>query len=84
MSGLMEIHQLATRFPERIQEIAEYEKQRESSFFAADTIPKKFYKDRKPNIIDIVAYAKSKHDAGELFEEYSSTSCMSYYGLCER
>lgn len=83
MSGLMEIHQLAERFPERIEEIAEQEKQRGSSFFVSDKIPKRFYRNGVPNIVDVVAYAKGKYDAGQLFDDYSGTSCMSYYGLCE-
>lgn len=83
MSGLPEIHQLAERFPERITEIAEHEKRIGSSIFGPDKIPSKFYKGSYPLITDVVRYAKGKYDAGLLFDEYSATSCMSYYGLCE-
>lgn len=83
MSGLSEIHQIATRFPERIDEIARYELEIGSSFFGPDKIPSRFYKGAYPLITDVVKYAKGKYDAGELFDDSAATSCMSYYGLCE-
>lgn len=83
MSGLSEIHQIATRFPERIEEIAKYELEIGSSFFGPDKIPSKYYKGAYPLITDVVKYANGKYDAGELFDEHTATSCMSYYGLCE-
>lgn len=83
MSGLSEINQIASRFPERIEEIARYELELNSSFFGPDKIPSKYYKGEYPLIADVVKYAKGKYDAGELFDEYNATSCMSYYGLCE-
>lgn len=83
MSGLSEIHQLARRFPERITEIAEHERRIESSFFVPDKIPSKCYKGAYPLIDDVVKYANMKYDAGGLFEDNESTTCMSYYGLCE-
>lgn len=83
MSGLSEIHQLAERFPERIIEIAENEKRIGSSFFGPDKIPSKYYGGAYPLITDVVKYAKGKYDAGQLFDDYTATSCMSYYGLCE-
>lgn len=84
MAGLSEIHQIATRFPERIIEIAEYEKKICSSFFTPDKIPSRYYKGGMyPLIEDVVKYANMKYDAGGLFEDNESTTCMSYYGLCE-
>lgn len=83
MSGLSEIHQLAERFPEKIEEIAEHEKRIGSSFFGPDKIPKRYYRGGYPLIVDVVKYAKGKYDAGELFDDQTATSCMSYYGLCE-
>ena len=83
MSGLSEIHQIATRFPERITEIAEYEKKVGSSFMGPDKIPSKCYKGAYPLIENVVKYANMKYDAGGLFEDNESTTCMSYYGLCE-
>ena len=83
MAGLSEIHQIATRFPERIIEIAEYEKKICSSFLGPDKIPCKFYKGAYPLIDDVVKYANNKYDEGRLFNDNEATSCMSYYGLCE-
>jgi hypothetical protein len=71
------------RFPERITEIAMYEKECKSSFFGPDSIPKHAYKGSYPLITDVARYVNNKHAAGTLFEEYTATSCMSYYGLCE-
>ena len=83
MAGLSEIHQIATRFPERIIEIAEYERKICSSFCGPDKISRKFYKGEYPLIHDVVKYAKNKYDAGQLFNDSEATTCMSYYGLCE-
>ena len=83
MCGLSEIHQIATRFPERIEEIASYEIEIGSSFFGPDKIPSKFYAGKYPLITDVVKYAAGKYDAGLLFDDSEATSCMSYYGLCE-
>ncbi|BAR50432.1 hypothetical protein TFKS16_0076 [Tannerella forsythia KS16] len=83
MCGLSELHQIATRFPERIIEIAEYEKKICSSFFGPDKISRKFYKGEYPLVYDVVKYANNKYDAGQLFDDREATTCMSYYGLCE-
>lgn len=83
MSSNVELYQLFTRYPERVAEIAEYEKQIKSSFFGPDSIPKRFYKGAFPLITDVEKYITAKYAAGELFEDYNKTSCMSYYGLCE-
>lgn len=83
MGGLQEVHQIAERFPERIAEIAEHEKRIGSSFFSSDKIPSKYYSGKIPLITDVILYAKGKYDAGQLFDEMTATSCMSYYGLCE-
>lgn len=79
--NLMEIHQINIRQPERIIEIAGYENEIGSTFFSYNKVPDKFCK--KPSIIDVAKYATSKYEAGELFDDDESTSCMSYYGLCE-
>ena len=85
MTRNAEIYQIARRFPERITEIASYEKEINSSFFGPDSIPKHAYAGAYPLIADVARYVQNKHDAGTLFEEYSdATSCMSYYaGICE-
>lgn len=79
--NLMEVHQINLRFPKRIKEIHEYEQELGSTFFPYDKISNRISK--TPSIIDVAKYATAKYDAGELFEEYTATSCMSYYGLCE-
>ena len=83
MSANPEIYQITQRFPERIIEIAAYEQDCKSSFFGPDSIPARAYKGHYPLITDVEKYVKGKHAAGTLFEEYTPTSCMSYYGLCE-
>lgn len=83
MSANTEIYQLGQRFPERIIEIAEYERTTKSSFWGPDSIPKRFYKGAFPLCDDVLKYINTKYAAGELFEEFKGVSCMSYYGLCE-
>jgi len=83
MSAQTELYQITKRFPERIDEIAKYEKECKSSFLGPDSIPKYAYKGSYPLITDVARYVKGKYDAGTLFDEYTVTSCMSYYGLCE-
>lgn len=83
MCGLSELHQIATRFPDRIAEIAEYEKKIRSSFLGPGKIPCKFYKGAYPIIDDVVKYANNRYDEGQLFNDSEATICMSYYGLCE-
>ncbi|MDR2004113.1 MAG: phosphoadenosine phosphosulfate reductase family protein [Prevotella sp.] len=83
LANLMEIHQIAVRTPERIDEVAVYEDEIGSSFFGPKKIPKKYYKGIAPTIREVVAYANGKYDAGELFDDFSPTSCMSFYGICE-
>ncbi|MCL1933558.1 MAG: phosphoadenosine phosphosulfate reductase family protein [Candidatus Azobacteroides sp.] len=83
MSANPEIYRITQRFPERITEIAEYEKKIKSSFFGPDSIPRYAYKGSYPLITDVARYVTDKYAEGTLFEEYAATSCMSYYGLCE-
>jgi 3'-phosphoadenosine 5'-phosphosulfate sulfotransferase (PAPS reductase)/FAD synthetase len=83
MSSHPEIYQITQRFPERMAEIAAYETLCKSSFFGPDSIPRRYYKGSYPVISDVAKYIQGKHNAGTLFEEYTATSCMSYYGLCE-
>jgi 3'-phosphoadenosine 5'-phosphosulfate sulfotransferase (PAPS reductase)/FAD synthetase len=87
MSANPEIYQISERFPERIAEIAMYEKECKSSFFGPDSIPKKAYKGDYPLIADVARYVSVKYAHGTLFDEAEGTSamsCMSYYsGVCE-
>lgn len=79
--SLMEIHQINQRTPERIVEIYNYEQEIGSTFFPYDKIPDRISK--APSILDVARYATAKYNAGDLFDDYQPTSCMSYYGLCE-
>jgi 3'-phosphoadenosine 5'-phosphosulfate sulfotransferase (PAPS reductase)/FAD synthetase len=87
MSANPEIYQITERFPERITEIAMYEKECKSSFFGPDSIPKKAYKGDYPLITDVAKYVQAEYARGTLFDQVEGTtplSCMSYYtGLCE-
>ena len=83
MSANPEIYQLIERFPQKIEEISQYEKEYKSSFFGPDSIPKRTYKGNYPLITDVARYIKHKYATGTLFDEIDNTSCMSYYGLCE-
>ncbi|MDR1056470.1 MAG: phosphoadenosine phosphosulfate reductase family protein [Prevotellaceae bacterium] len=87
MSTKPEVYQIIQRFPERIVEIAEYEKVCKSSFLGPDAIPKRFYKGDYPLITDVAKYVRSEYARGTLFDKVEGTtpfSCMSYYiGLCE-
>jgi 3'-phosphoadenosine 5'-phosphosulfate sulfotransferase (PAPS reductase)/FAD synthetase len=87
MSANPEIYQITERFPERITEIARYEKECKSSFFGPDSIPAKAYKGAFPLVTDVARYVQAEYARGTLFDQTegtSSLSCMSYYsGLCE-
>lgn len=82
-----EIYQITQSFPERIAEIAEYEKDCKSSFLGPDSIPGKAYKGAYPLITDVARYVQCEYVRGTLFDEVEGTaemSCMSYFsGLCE-
>lgn len=90
MSGHKEIYQLIKRYPERFEEIIQYEKQMNSSFFKLDAIPE-YARSGKCNRTgksfttapDVRKYLISKNDNLNLFEEDDAISCSSYYNLCE-
>jgi 3'-phosphoadenosine 5'-phosphosulfate sulfotransferase (PAPS reductase)/FAD synthetase len=87
MCAKTEIFQITQRFPERIAEIAGYEKECKSSFLGPDSIPRRCYKGDYPLITDVANYVQSKYAHGTLFDEMEGTtemSCMCYYSvLCE-
>jgi 3'-phosphoadenosine 5'-phosphosulfate sulfotransferase (PAPS reductase)/FAD synthetase len=87
MSANPELYQITQRFPERIAEIAKYEKECNSSFLGPDSIPRKAYRGEYPLITDVARYVQSEYTRGTLFDEVEGTtplSCMSYYsGVCE-
>ena len=84
MASQQDIYNIATQDNQRIQYIAKLETELKSSFFGPDKIPARFYKGAYPLIQDVEKYVVNKHAKGSLFDDYeNSTSCMSYYGLCE-
>lgn len=83
MSGHKEIFQLQKRFPETIDKIVKHENEIGSSFFGPGDIPRKYYKGIAPTTREVVEYVKWRHEEGKLFDDENTTSCMSYYGLCE-
>jgi hypothetical protein len=87
MSANPEIYQITQRFQERIVEIAQYERECNSSFLGPDSVPKRCYKGKFPLITDVARYVQAEYARGTLFDEVegkTALSCMSYYsGLCE-
>lgn len=83
MSGLIEVYYISVHFPERIDEIREYEGIVGHSFYRPEYIPKWACKNGEYAFIDeIVAYVTNKYASGGLFENEEEKSCMSFYGLC--
>jgi len=95
MCKLSEIKQIANRFPERIKQISEFEKETGSTIFTVGKIPERFCSktsvskktgkvSKYPTIDDVVKYAQGNEAQNDLFEEpNASHSCMSFYGICE-
>lgn len=83
MASQQDIYNVSIQDPQRLNYIANLERQLSSSFFGPDKIPSKYYKGEYPLIGDVVRYIKGKHATGSLFDDDVATSCMSYYGLCE-
>ena len=57
-----------------------------SEFFGPDKVPAHAIPDGRkyPTIRDVVRYVEWQHATGSLFDGDTATSCMSYYGLCEK
>ena len=83
MASQRDILNISRQDPQRIDYIALKEAELHSSFFGPDTIPSGFYKGDYPMLADVVKYVREKNATGDLFEEDTATSCMSFYGLCE-
>lgn len=86
MSNQIDILNISRQNPERIEQIAAYEKEiGGSAFFGPDKIPARAIHsgDKYPNIHDVVRYVEWQNATGSLFDDDTATSCMSYYGLCE-
>lgn len=95
MCRLSEIKQIADRFPERIKEISEIEKEVGSTIFTVGKIPEKFCSkihvskktgkvSKYPTIDDVVNYVQKEKDQLDAFiEPGAGHGCMSVYGMCE-
>ena len=83
MASQRDILNISRQDPQRIDYIARKEAELHSSFFGPDKIPSEFYKGDYPVLADVVKYVQGKNATGDLFEEDTATSCMSFYGLCE-
>lgn len=84
MASQQDVYNIATQDPERIKYISNLEAQTGSSFFGPDKIPNKFYKGAYPLVYDVTQYVLNKRSKGTLFDDQeNTTSCMSFYGLCE-
>ncbi len=85
MANQRDMLNIAQQSPDRIDEIADLEKELHSSFFAPGKIPARAITsgNKYPNIRDVVRYVEWQNATGSLFDDDTATSCMSYYGLCE-
>lgn len=83
---LLDNNVLASDFGlEQIEEIANLEKELQSSFFGPNKIPTRAITsgNKYSSIRDVVRYVQWQNATGSLFDDDTATSCMSYYGLCE-
>ena len=85
MANQRDILNIAQQSPERIAEIANFERELHSSFFGPDMIPSYAITsgEKYPTINDVVRYVQWQNATGSLFDDDTATSCMSFYGLCE-
>lgn len=83
MASQRDILNISRQDPQRIDYIARKEVELHSSFFGPDKIPAGFYRGDYPVLADVVKYVQEKNATGDLFDDDSATSCMSFYGLCE-
>jgi len=84
MCSQRDILNIAIQSPERIEQIANLEKELQSSFFGPNKIPTRAITtgNKYSSIRDVVRYVQWQNATGSLFDD-TATSCMSYYGLCE-
>ena len=85
MCSQRDILNIAIQSPERIEQIANLEKELQSSFFGPNKIPTRAITsgNKDSSIRDVVRYVQWQNATGSLFDDDTATSCMSYYGLCE-
>lgn len=83
MASQRDVLNIMRQDPERFTYIGQLEKQIGSSFFGPDKIPARTYIGSHPVIEDVIRYIEGLNATGDLFEDDTATSCMSFYGLCE-
>jgi 3'-phosphoadenosine 5'-phosphosulfate sulfotransferase (PAPS reductase)/FAD synthetase len=90
LSGHREVYEILKRYPEKFDEIIEHEKRIGSSFFKIDFVPEhsrsgvcKRTGRKYTTAEDVKRYLEAKNATIDLFAEDSTTSCSSYYHLCE-
>lgn len=83
MATQQDVYNISVQDEARIAYIAELEHSIGSSFFGPGKIPSRFCKKDYPLIGEVVEYVKQRQLTGTISDDYSQTSCMSFYGLCE-
>lgn len=89
LSGPKEVKQIYLRFPWRIQELIDLEKEVFGGYFENNLIPERFWSGVMPGgskyctVQDVVDYTRTTDEY--LFPELApeNMTCMSYYNLCE-
>ena len=89
MAGHKEVLQLIERYPEKMQELKQYEKDIGSAFFKIDFVPERFRSGicnrtgkKYTTTLDVEKYIKNKNLTRYIFED-EAILCSSYYNLCE-
>lgn len=88
MANKREVKLIIENHKERFEELKNYEKQLNTSFFPPDYIPKRFCSMiskngvKYPVLSDVEKYILGKNATLDMFEE-TTPSCMSVYNLCE-
>lgn len=93
MSTMVELKEMATRFPERMQRIIDFEDKTGITFFPYNYLPEWARTGIKTNkrgktvkvstAKDIFKYVLEKHNQPTLFNDGKTPSCSSFFHLCE-
>jgi 3'-phosphoadenosine 5'-phosphosulfate sulfotransferase (PAPS reductase)/FAD synthetase len=88
MARHKDILTIVQNFPDQWKILKDAEIEQGSTFFTPDYIPKwattqKFNGKTIVVALDVEKYLTSKNATGDLFDDGTGLSCMSYYGLCE-
>lgn len=85
MASQRDILNISRQSPERIDEIAKPRNEIALLVFRPGHDPSHAITsgEKYPTIRDVVRYVEWQNATGDLFDDDTATSCMSYYGLCE-